>query len=136
MPLHYCIQKLTITVVHKMFSIAEVQTKVVSCKLCTQKLSQLWRNFAIFCFFVLFLAMNIIHVSFKVFNEFHQNFENFYANDVWLFGCKIRGSVNSIFSLLIHLFIYCQAQPHLQFRSVGISPSSFCHRPSRQQWQW
>ena len=30
MQLHYCIQKLTITVVHKMFSIAEVQTKVIN----------------------------------------------------------------------------------------------------------
>ena len=29
-------------------SFAIVQTKLVSCKLCTQKLSQLWRNFAIF----------------------------------------------------------------------------------------
>ena len=31
MQLHYCIQKLTITVVHKMFPIAEVQTKAINC---------------------------------------------------------------------------------------------------------
>ena len=36
------------------FSIAMVQTKVVSYKLCTQKLSQLWRNFAIFSNLLLF----------------------------------------------------------------------------------
>ena len=31
-----------------MLSVVIVQTKVISCKLCTQKLSQLWRNLAIF----------------------------------------------------------------------------------------
>ena len=39
-----------------------MQTKVVSCKLCTQKLSQLWRNFAIlqfFCFWIFVLKLKV-----------------------------------------------------------------------------
>ena len=49
-----------------MFSFAEVQTKAsakkaVSYKLCTQKLSQLWRNFAIF--YIYYAKQNTVHIK-------------------------------------------------------------------------
>ena len=40
-----------------------MQTKVVSCKLCTQKLSQLWNNFAFFFFFPFFFMTPAIHLN-------------------------------------------------------------------------
>jgi len=46
-------------------SIAIVQTKVVSYNLCTQKLSQLWRNFAIFKSYSCSWITIVFYVSFN-----------------------------------------------------------------------
>ena len=48
--LEYCLKYFQLHSCKQNLSVAIVQTKVPSYKLCTQKLSQLWRNFAIFFF--------------------------------------------------------------------------------------
>ena len=46
--LEYCLKYFQLHSCKQNLSVAIVQTKVPSYKLCTQKLSQLWHNFAIF----------------------------------------------------------------------------------------
>ena len=55
-----------------------MQTKVVSYKLCTQKLSQLWRNFAIFfSFFISIIFCLIVFIHCIYFHYLMGNFHLF-----------------------------------------------------------
>ena len=61
------IKKLSIALVQTKVINCNFANKVVSCNLCTQKLSQLRRNFAIFYLFLIDLLLFVICFSFLIF---------------------------------------------------------------------